>query len=406
MSNIRNGLLLSVALAASLGATSAMTSVGPDAAGYTATDETAYSFVNIAATGIRTLALTDDGTTAAGIGFPFDFYGGTYSDLCISANGYLLFGGCTDAFLNQDLSGAPTPGNRPMIAPLWTDLTFLRPTADAVYYETLGAAPARQFVVQWNRAFPQNAPQPITLQVILSEGSNEIRFQYQTLDAGAGSPGSNGGAATVGICDADGASTGRCLPWSYNAAVLRSEMAVLVDPNIAPPPEALPGDMRGDGFIVNAESRYAFTFHARERASGDERASFGLTIQDRNHAADGNRGDRQDDENRKDHDEQDNRGNRDRFVSRTVTSVTFSDDPNIEPGRRRGPMADTVLFNGIGEWNSEPNYTYEVSARDEGEPGRHRESIRMTITSPSGAVVVQAQGDLAGGNIRSGRIRH
>lgn len=376
-SRMRITVLLILAAVASLSATS----VGPDAAGYTATDETAYSFVNIASTGIRTLALTDDGTTTANIGFPFGLYGATFTDLCISTNGYLLFGGCTDAFLNQDLSGTPPPGNRAMIAPLWTDLTFLWPSADAVYYETIGVAPERQFVVQWNRAFPQNAPQPVTLQVILSEGSNEIRFQYQTLDAGGGAPATNGGTATVGICDGAGAVSGRCLQWSYNAAVLRSEMAILVNPNAAPPTPPEPGRMHGAGFIRRNGVRYDFNFNVREDAEGDERARFGFTVDP-------------------------GKGRHDRFQSRTVLSVTFSDDPNTEPGQKPRPMADTVLFNGIGEWNGEGNHTYEVSARDEGEPGRHRESIRITIISPANTIVAQLEGELTGGNIQSTRIRH
>jgi hypothetical protein len=89
-----------------------------------------------------------------------------------------------------------------------------------------------------------------------------------------------------------------------------------------------------------------------------------------------------------------------------VTSVTFSDDPNIQPSPRPRPLADTVLFNGVGEWNGAENYTYEVSARDEGEPGRHRESIRITITSPANVVVAQVEGELTGGNVQSVRIRH
>ncbi len=169
--------------------------VGPDAFGYTATDETPYSFVDISHSGVRTLAGTDDATAIANIGFTFSFYGQNYTTACISSNGYLTFNGCSDAFANQDLSVTKTPGDLPLVAPYWSDLTFLRPNADAVYYQTLGAAPSRQFVVQWNSAFPQNAPQSVTLQAVLYEGLNEIRFQYAKVDVGAGDPNSNGGSA-------------------------------------------------------------------------------------------------------------------------------------------------------------------------------------------------------------------
>ena len=376
---IRVSLVLILLMVAGLSATK----LGPDAAGYTATDETAYSFVNIAGTGIRKLALTDDGTTIAPIGFTFELYGRHYTDVCISANGYLLFDGCSDAFLNQDLSGTSTPGNRPMIAPLWTDLTFLWPNADAVYYETLGAAPARQFVVQWNNAFPQNAPQAITMQVILHEGTNRIRFQYQRLDAGAGSTATNGGTATVGVCDTNGATTGRCLQWSHNSPVLRADTSILISPTVVEPPARMPGRIHGSGFVAQSDVRYEFQFEVREDAVGAERVTFQLHVRGRDDSG---------------------RPRNDRFVATTVTSVHFSDDPNVRPGPQ--DRSDTVVFNGTGEWNGQPNHTYEVSARDEGEPGGRRESIGLTIANASGAVVARARGELAGGNIQSTRIRH
>ncbi len=212
--------------------------VGPDAFGYSATDETSYSFVDISRSGIRTLAGTDDATTAAAIGFTFQFYGRSYTSVCVSSNGFLTFNGCHDAFANQDLSATGTPGDLPLVAPYWSDLTFLHANADAVYYETLGVSPNRQFVVQWNAAFPQNAAQPVTLQAILYEGSNEIRFQYEKLDVGAGSPSSNGGTATVGICNAGGRASGECLPWSFNAPVLHGSLAILVKPRASTPSQA------------------------------------------------------------------------------------------------------------------------------------------------------------------------
>ena len=60
----------------------------------------------------------------------------------------------------------------------------------------------------------------------------------------------------------------------------------------------------------------------------------------------------------------------DRFVSRTVTSVAFSDDAGFAPGHHSQPTVDTVVFAGIGEWNGQPGYRYELRAQDRGEPGR------------------------------------
>src|SRR5205809_4705742 len=51
------------------------TTIGPDAFGYTATDQEPFSFVDISTTGTRVLAGSAEGTYFASIGFTFKFYG-------------------------------------------------------------------------------------------------------------------------------------------------------------------------------------------------------------------------------------------------------------------------------------------------------------------------------------------
>ena len=147
-----------------------------------------------------------------------------------------------------------------------------------------------------------------------------------------------------------------------------------------------PGDMGGHGFVRDDEAKYTFDFLARERASGAERARLSIRI-DENGKKKGKKRD-------------------DRFESRSVDFMAFSDDPTIRPGRQPRPQIDTVLFRGVGEWNGVGGYRYEVFAQDQGEPGRHRESIRVTISTAAGQLVASFEGDLDGGNIRSSRIRH
>lgn len=175
-------------------------------------------------------------------------------------------------------------------------------------------------------------------------------------------------AANPGQQDADGDGIGDACDPTPNGAVT-------------------PGRMRGEGFVRDDDTRYAFEFFAREDASGQDRAALTLRVN-----AEGRR----------------RRGKPrdDRFVTRSVTAIVFSDDPTITPGRPRRPQVDTVVFSGTGEWNGAPGYTYEVRAQDAGEPGRHRESIRMVIRSPQGAVVVSFDDALDGGNIQSLRLRH
>jgi hypothetical protein len=137
---------------------------GPDAGGYSATDETVYSFVDIAGAsgGASILSGTDDGTAVLTVPFPFEFYGQPQTLACVSTNGALYFvpsvGACSGFdgdFANTDLSAAPVPADRPAILPFWTDLTFQVSGSGAVLYQTLGTAPDRRFVVQWNNAYPQ-----------------------------------------------------------------------------------------------------------------------------------------------------------------------------------------------------------------------------------------------------------
>ena len=148
-----------------------------------------------------------------------------------------------------------------------------------------------------------------------------------------------------------------------------------------------PGDMRGDGFIRDDDAKYQFEFRARESARGNERASLSIRIDEQGRKMGKKKRD-------------------DRFVARSVDFMAFSDDPSIRPGQPRRPHVDTVTFSGTGEWNGHRNYRYEVFAQDAGEPGRHRESIRVRIYSPTGVLVAAFEGELDGGNIRSTRIRH
>ena len=232
---LRSGL---IAVLASTTTLWAITNKGPDAGSYTATDGAVFSFADLAAAGGAPSVLggIDDGAAVLTLPFPFQFYGKTYTQLCASANGILSFitaapacGNAND-FANADLTLAPSPGDLPALLPYWTDLTFQVAGAGAVYYQTRGTPGSRQFVVEWSNAFPQGSPNPVTFEVILSEGSNQILFQYQTVNLGGGNPASNGAHSTVGIRDAKGNTNNRQIAWSYDAAVLSNSGVILFTP--------------------------------------------------------------------------------------------------------------------------------------------------------------------------------
>jgi hypothetical protein len=206
---------------------------GPDAFGYQANDRATYSLVDISATGgVSVLSGADDDQVNVNIGFAFTFYGQTYSSLCINSNGVLLLGACNvsfagSSFANTDLTGAAPLGNPALIAAYWTDLTFSIQGAGSAYYQLLGSTPGlRRFVVEWKQAYPQNGSAGITFEAILYEGSNQILLQYQNTVTGT-TGFDQGAGATVGV---RGTGTGQALQWSYDAAVIPAQYAILVMP--------------------------------------------------------------------------------------------------------------------------------------------------------------------------------
>src|SRR5262249_41491013 len=125
----------------------------------------AYSFVDISTTGTG-LSLSDDQVSSAlPIGFSFNFYGTAYTSAFVSSNGFLTF---LSGQPNGCCGGGPLPGAglpNATIAALWTDLY---PPNGAIYYKTLGSAPSRRFVVQF-QGVPQccGTSQRTTWEIIL-----------------------------------------------------------------------------------------------------------------------------------------------------------------------------------------------------------------------------------------------
>jgi hypothetical protein len=210
---------------------------GPDGASYMASDGTVYSFIELASGGSSSvLAGADDDVALLTLPFPFQFYGNSYTLLCVSSNGLISFvasaAACTAQtdFANTDLTATAPPGNLPSLLPYWSDLTFQTAGSGGVFYRSQGPIGSRKFVVEWSNAFPQGAQSAVTFEVVLSEGVNSILFQYQTVDLGAGNPISNGARATVGIRDANGNTNNRQIAWSFDAAVLTNAGAIVFTP--------------------------------------------------------------------------------------------------------------------------------------------------------------------------------
>ena len=63
-----------------------------DAFGYNGTDKITFAWIPYDSTWIDTGISDDDGFVIIGLPFTFLFYGNTYTNLAISANGYTTFG--------------------------------------------------------------------------------------------------------------------------------------------------------------------------------------------------------------------------------------------------------------------------------------------------------------------------
>jgi hypothetical protein len=130
----------------------------------------------------------DDCVTSVSLPFTFDFYGTPRTNVVIDSNGKLGFSG-SSTYTN---SCSLIPNT---IAPFWDDL--FPPAGGGILFETLGSAPARRFVVQWNVPHISGGSR-MDIRAVLFEGSNDIRFCYADTTVGYGSVDS-GASATAGI---------------------------------------------------------------------------------------------------------------------------------------------------------------------------------------------------------------
>jgi subtilisin family serine protease len=180
--------------------TDTQTAVGSVADNYRFEDGP-YSWIDATAGGTR-LTLGDDASATVALPFAFRFFGGSFSSLRVSSNGYLVLGpSATTNERNVSIPNWTEPNG--FIAPHWDDLNPTR--AGAVWYRTVGTTPARKFVVAWVGIahFAEIAPGTITFEAVLEEGTNDIAFQYADLDIGHEFY-DYGGSATVGVENADG----------------------------------------------------------------------------------------------------------------------------------------------------------------------------------------------------------
>ncbi len=187
---------------------------GPDAFGYTWTRNAEYDWIDATSGGVP---INWGNRGPFNIGFPFQFYGATYNQFYLNS-GMLQFGR-SDSW-SQVNGCIPNPGPPNSFAAAFWDAVGSYQSAPGTFHKLVGQAPNRIAVVEVSGIQHVNDGAPMTFEVLLIEGSNDIVVQYQSMRAN-----SRGDAreATIGLED----STGRIglqvscnLAWLYDGAVI------------------------------------------------------------------------------------------------------------------------------------------------------------------------------------------
>lgn len=186
-------------------------SVEAPGVGYSVNPSLPYAITPIAGT---TVSLGDDAMSAdLPIGFNFNYFGATYTTFRFSSNGFLAFNGETD---NGCCSGSAIPyvyayDPKAIVAICWDDLN--PGSGGTISYQTVGTAPNRILVADWNGVRHYGSTNVITGQIKLYEttncvevhittqndasGSHTLGIQNQTQTIGYAAPGKNSSSWTA-----------------------------------------------------------------------------------------------------------------------------------------------------------------------------------------------------------------
>ena len=155
------------------------------------------------------------------IPFSFSFYGTTYSQFYVGANGLLGFAGDGLAsYVNLAIPSVSTPNAA--IYAYWDDLD--PSSGGSVRIGVVGSAPRRRLVVSWVGVPHFLSTSYFTFQALLCEGTNDVILQYLEVQPGDGNFGA-GRSATVGIESVTGT---RAAQYSLNGLPLLSNGQALL----------------------------------------------------------------------------------------------------------------------------------------------------------------------------------
>lgn len=142
----------------------------------------------------------DDGQYTVATPFPINYFGNSYTDITIGVNGVLGFpGGASYSFTNS-APGTGTPNN--IVAPFWDDLRLYAANNGSIGHTTLGTAPNRTFVVEWNNISTWgDTGSTMSFQVHFLEGpATNLEVHYGPITGTIGT-----GSGTMAVEDSTGA---------------------------------------------------------------------------------------------------------------------------------------------------------------------------------------------------------
>ncbi|MDF1565498.1 MAG: putative Ig domain-containing protein [Deltaproteobacteria bacterium] len=170
---------------------------------------------------------SDEATTTVDLPFVFSFWGVNYTQVTISTNGFVAFGGSTGSnYSNDPIPDASTPNG--FVALFWDDLAA---GSGQVVTAVQGSAPNRAFVIEYANWSRYGGGNTFSMKLRLYETTNVIRVSYggmsgtSSMSASAGIENQAGTAGLEGLM---------CTPactasaWPTNMSIIYSR-----DPDIA-----------------------------------------------------------------------------------------------------------------------------------------------------------------------------
>jgi subtilisin family serine protease len=255
-----------------------------------ASSPSTLDYVSISGTSLN---LDDDSAAKITSPFPVSFGGGSFSTLWVNSNGSISLTEAFDGYLNLSLPQQAPSANGPltlgppfftMVAPYWEDLYPVPNSAQNVFWDVVGTAPNRQLVVEWRnvRSFAcrDDGTTTVTFEVVFSEASSNILFNYKSATFGGSCAAQDHGAsATVGIQ----VSPGEGAEWSFDTPDVGDGTAITwqLASGSSPPPNPVPAitsispssALFGTGPLTITVTGSNFVTASRVQWNGSDRAT-------------------------------------------------------------------------------------------------------------------------------------